>query len=148
MYEIEIRHRGLNKYRHIKGSDKYIVEQKAHMQQLAWNEMWEKKLLAEGKRVEKEEKNRSREENKELALSRTAEAQNEISEIKNILNHTLRVNDAINWEKLLDRSAFKIKNHLNQGLLNILENLLFQIRNSYQTSVFSIRFSRSANNLN
>lgn len=109
MYEIEIRHRGLNKYRHIKGSDKYIVEQKAHMQQLAWDEMWEKKLLAEGKRVEKEEKNRSREENKELALSRTAEAQNEISEIKNILNHTLRVNDAINWEKLLDRSAFKIK---------------------------------------
>lgn len=109
MYEIEIRHRGLNKYRHIKGSDKYIVEQKAHMQQLAWDEMWEKKLLAEGKRVEKEEKNRSREENKELALSRTTEAQNEISEIKNILNHTLRVNDAINWEKLLDRSAFKIK---------------------------------------
>ena len=86
MYEIEIRHRGLNKYRHIKGSDKYIVEQKAHMQQLAWDEMWEKKLLAEGKRVEKEEKNRSREENKELALSRTAEAKNEISEIKNILN--------------------------------------------------------------
>lgn len=109
MYEIEIRHRGLNKYRHIKGSDKYIVEQKAHMQQLAWDEMWEKKLLAEGKRVEKEEKNRSREENKELALSRTAEAKNEISEIKNILNHTLRVNDAINWEKLLDRSAFKIQ---------------------------------------
>jgi restriction system protein len=109
MYEIEVRHRGLNKYRHIKGSDKYIVEQKAHMQQLAWDEMWEKKLLAEEKRVEKEEKIRSREENKELALSRTAEAQNEISEIKNILNHTLRVNDAINWEKLLDRSAFKIK---------------------------------------
>lgn len=56
MYEIEIRHRGLNKYRHIKGSDKYIVEQKAHMQQLAWDEMWEKKLLAEGKRVEKRRK--------------------------------------------------------------------------------------------
>lgn len=28
---------------------------------------------------------------------------------QNILNHTLRVNDAINWEKLLDRSAFKIQ---------------------------------------
>ena len=29
MWEIEIRHNGLNKYRHIRGSDKYIVQQKA-----------------------------------------------------------------------------------------------------------------------
>ena len=56
MYEIEIRHRGLNKYRHIKGSDKYIVEQKARVQQQVWDEMWEKKLLAEDKRAKKEEK--------------------------------------------------------------------------------------------
>ena len=109
MYEIEIRHRGLNKYRHIKGSDKYIVEQKARVQQQVWDEMWEKKLLAEDKRAKKEEKNRSREENKELALSRTTEAQNEIFEIKNILNHTLGVNDAVDWERLLDRRNFNIK---------------------------------------
>ncbi len=118
MYEIEIRHRGLNKYRHIKGSDKYIVEQKAHMQQLAWDEMWEKKLLAEGKRVEKEEKNRSREENKELALSRTAEAKNEISEIKNILNHTLRVLITIEIQPALAIAAawepFEFQLWLNQ----------------------------------
>ncbi len=42
MWEIEVRHEGLNKYRHIKGTDKYIVRQKANAQQLVWDEMWEK----------------------------------------------------------------------------------------------------------
>ena len=52
MWEIEIRHEGLNKYRHIRGSDKYAVGQKAVAQQLAWDEMWErKKLLSRKKKI-------------------------------------------------------------------------------------------------
>jgi restriction system protein len=31
MYEIEIRHDGLNKYRVVKGNNSYVVEQKAEM---------------------------------------------------------------------------------------------------------------------
>ena len=52
MWEIEVRHAGLNKYRHIRGSDRYVVEQKAAAQKLAWDEMWQKKQTA----VSKEEK--------------------------------------------------------------------------------------------
>jgi restriction system protein len=54
MWEIEVRHEGLNKYRHIRGSDRHIVEQKADAQRFAWDEMWEKKQASEQKRMERE----------------------------------------------------------------------------------------------
>ena len=63
MYEIEVKHDGLNKYRLIKGSDYYVVQQKARYQQQQWDEMWEKRLEADRKKalreaaaMEKEEK--------------------------------------------------------------------------------------------
>ena len=37
MYEMEVRHSGLGKYRYIKGRDKYVVEQKARAQQIQWD---------------------------------------------------------------------------------------------------------------
>ena len=42
MWEIEVRHDGLGKYRHIRGSDKSVVEQKAAYQRLQWDMQWEK----------------------------------------------------------------------------------------------------------
>lgn len=99
MYEIEISHKGLNKYRHIKGWDKNIIEQKARTQQAVWDEMWEKRLTAEKKASSKEEK-------KELANTKTTDAKNSILEIKNILNNSLSINNEFNWSKLLDHSPF------------------------------------------
>jgi len=54
VWEVEVRHDGLNKYRHIRGSDRYIVEQKATAQRLTWNEMWDKKQVAEEKKRNRE----------------------------------------------------------------------------------------------
>ena len=42
MWEIEIRHEGLNKYRKIRGSDQAVVEEKAFMQQREWEDIWSK----------------------------------------------------------------------------------------------------------
>ena len=39
VYEAEVRHNGLNKYRHIRGTDRHVVEQKAAVQANAWEEM-------------------------------------------------------------------------------------------------------------
>lgn len=50
MHQIEISHEGLNKYKVIKGNDYYVVKQKAHVQKLAWEEQWRKKVEAEEKR--------------------------------------------------------------------------------------------------
>lgn len=106
IWEIEVRHEGLNKYRHIRGSDRYIVEQKASVQQLAWDEMWEKKQIAEQKKSDREAAIKSKEEKKELAITKTNEAQEAIIHLETILLHTLEVDDAIDWDSLLDNKKY------------------------------------------
>jgi restriction system protein len=109
MWEIEVRHTGLNKYRHIRGSDKYIVQQKAAAQEITWDEMWEKKQLAEQKRTDREAVIRNKEEKIELAITKTEEAQEEINRLETILLHTLKIDDAIDWDNLLDKKKYNIK---------------------------------------
>lgn len=43
VYEIEVSHKGLNKYRHIRGTNRHVVQQKAAMQKIEWDEKWKKK---------------------------------------------------------------------------------------------------------
>lgn len=109
MWEIEIRHDGLNKYRHIRGSDRHVVEQKAIAQQLVWDEMWEKKLEAEQKRREREEWHFNKERKKESAVIETQEAQEKIKELEALLQYTLNINDTIDWDSLLDKQVFPDK---------------------------------------
>ena len=106
IWEIEVRHKGLNKYRHIRGSDRSVVDSKARAQQHQWDEMWEKKLAAEEKKRDREAAITSKEENKELAIIETNEAQEAINRLEAILAHTLTVDDAIDWSDLLDNKQF------------------------------------------
>ncbi len=140
MWEIEVRHDRLGKYRHIRGSIKEVVEQKALYQKLQWDEQWQRKLEADRRIQEKErsahqkaaerervalgkdrlreqtalEKSRLKEEaqrykddRKQESLDCDTEAKAAIEALKNILNHTLKINDAIDWNQLKDRTAFK-----------------------------------------
>lgn len=106
MWEIEVRHEGLNKYRQIRGVDKFVVEQKAATQKLVWGEMWGKKQAAEQKKKERENIIRNKEEKKELAIAKTNEAQVDINRLETILLQTLDVDDAINWNCLLDERNY------------------------------------------
>ncbi len=135
MYQIGIRHDELNKYRLIKGNDRYVVEQKARAQLAQWDEMWERRVAAEERRARKEqnawerrvaaEERRARKEQnaaerraqkeklaadrerkKRLAADRTRDAQAAITASRHLLRDTLSVNDAIDWEKLKDDSQF------------------------------------------
>lgn len=106
MWEIEIRHEGLNKYRKIRGSDRYVVEHKAIAQQLSWDEMWRNRQAAEEKRQARESATKSKEEKKALADQRTCEAQDTIAVLEGVLLHTLHVDDAIAWDSLLDKKEF------------------------------------------
>lgn len=136
MWEIEVRHDELGKYRHIRGSDKYIVEQKAIYQKLQWNEQWQRKLEAEQRVQEKnmiakqkladrerlaqdkeqtaqekarlrEEAQRYKDDRKQEGLDRDSEVKTAIETLKNCLNHALKVNDAIDWNRLKDKTKFK-----------------------------------------
>jgi restriction system protein len=99
MYEVEIRHDGLHKYRLIKGNDPHVVEQKAHAQLAQWDEQWQRKQQVERQRQE-------RQDNKSWAEAKTADAQAAIARIEQVLSHALTVNSAVDWTLLKDNSPF------------------------------------------
>ena len=117
MWEIEVRHEGLHKYRHIRGTDKNVVEQKGCAQELEWAEVWERQQEAERKQRERDElwnkqmdkkqqADRIRIDNSQQALTRTAEAQALLDSLRKTLLHTLEVNDGVDWNKLKDNRPF------------------------------------------
>jgi restriction system protein len=106
MWSIEVKHPGLNKYRRITGSNRYVVEQKAHAQRATWDDMWRRHQEAESKRATRDAAARDKDSNKKMAADKTEAAEQEIDNLRNTLHHTLSIDDTIDWEYLLDRSAF------------------------------------------
>lgn len=115
IWEIEVRHEGLNKYRYIKGSDKYMVELKALDQRLVWDEMWEKRLEVESRKNAKLQILRSKQDQTESAKARTKDVEENISALANILSYTLKVNDAIVWEALFDKKPYAVEQPKKPG---------------------------------
>lgn len=92
MWQIEVRHDGLNKYRCIRGTDRHIVEQKAAAQRAAWDETWAKR--------------QGKEKNSDLAAEVTEDAQRAITQLQELLTNALPVSNGLDWESLLDRARF------------------------------------------
>lgn len=113
MYEIEVTHGGLNKYRHIRGSDKYIVEQKARMLKAQWDDEWFRKQEKEQQQHSKQQQNQqnlrekerllqAKEERRLDAEQRTQEAQASLQQLQETILHKLN----IDWEQLKDSSPY------------------------------------------
>jgi len=98
MWQIEVRHTGLNKYRLIRGNDQYVVEQKAEAQRAMWNEMWRKKVGREQRILNKQSK-------LEKAQEQTKEAVESIEELENILSNALKSDPTVKWDSLKDNST-------------------------------------------
>lgn len=98
-YFIEVRHNGLNKFRVIRGNDPSVLEQKAAMQMAVWEEIWRKKC-------DKEQHESNLEKNINGAKQRSEDAVQCIKDIENTLKYSLEKNDAIDWDKLKDKSRF------------------------------------------
>jgi Restriction endonuclease len=105
-YQVEVRHEGLHKYRLITGTDRYVVERKAEAQLRSWDEMWQKKQTVQEARTAKEMAIQEKEAKKSLAAERTAEAEENLSEIEQTLHSTLEINDRIEWDSLLNKKPF------------------------------------------
>jgi restriction system protein len=92
----------------VRGSDKEVVARIAYAQRLAWEEMW----LRKQERIAREDERRQRQTDREAGLTeateRTAHARSEVEALEGILNHTLAINDAVDWERLKDKSSFAI----------------------------------------
>ena len=108
MYEIEIRHDGLHKYRHIRGNNRQIVEQKAEAQIKAWAEMWEKKCKIEKVRSDRETAANWKEAKKALAITKTKEVEIALDDIENTLVDIIDRDCKLNWEELKDYSILRL----------------------------------------
>ena len=106
MWSTEVRHPGLNKYRRITGSNRYVVEQKARAQLATWNEMWRKKQEAEERRAAREAAARDKESKKAEAAARTEIAGSEVEKLRSTLASSLDSKHEIAWDTLLDHSEF------------------------------------------
>jgi restriction system protein len=106
MWQIQISHPGLNKYRVIRGTDRLIVEQKAQAQQFQWDAMWQRQQLRESQQKNREQTRHALEEQLQEARERTELAESELNELREILAKTLTKNDAVDWETLKDHREF------------------------------------------
>jgi len=109
MWQLEVRHDGLNKYRVIRGKDKGEVEEKARVQLVVWEGMWQRKLAAERKALEREQKALDKETKLQLADERTREALEALTEIENILKSSLDAGELFDWESLKEHFEFPEK---------------------------------------
>src|SRR5262245_26971921 len=106
MFQIEISHPGLKRYRLIKGSSVAEVENKARAQLHAWNETFGRKLEAEERRYFRERDALLKGQQVQLALEWTREAECAIAEAQAILASALRDRRLFDWESLKERTSF------------------------------------------
>ena len=104
-WQIEVDHDGLKKYRLIKGSSRFEVEQKAKDQMNIWDETWQKKITAEKKKIEKITQERIIKEKIVKAEELTKSSQEQISKYENFLTNHLDL-VPIKWGDGKDFSKF------------------------------------------
>lgn len=96
-WEIDVTHPKLGKSRHIRGTDRDDVEQKARLQLLAWNNQWERQLDTNNKRTIKEIQKKADEAAREIVVARSAEAQDRISILSTLLQRAVTVDADKVW---------------------------------------------------
>jgi len=98
-YTVEMFHKGLNEHKVISAPDMGILQNKANLQAQKWDETWG---LLEEKRISNEMKEASIEQ----AALLTEEAENAVTNIEDLLIHTLGIDDTVDWEKLKRTDEF------------------------------------------
>jgi restriction system protein len=94
-YQVDLYHSGLDEHKHLSASEHNALLGKIHNQAMTWQTKWEKELQKQQWQSKGD-----------LAKDRTAKAQEKIQQIEKILEHTLSMNDAIDWETLKQKEDF------------------------------------------
>lgn len=116
VYQIAVRHPGLNTYRVISGSDWYTVNMKARVQYEQWEQEWrrlqadEMRRRAQADAVDRERRRADRARTHRMCIAWAAEqsaaADRALADTRATLARALAVDDALDWNALLDRSEF------------------------------------------
>jgi restriction system protein len=116
-YKIDLYHSGLDEHKHLSASEHSALLGKVHNQKLIWHEKWAKEVEA-----------RKRQTREFGAMERTQKAQEKIAKVENILAHTLKINDEINWETLKQKDSYV-------GIIQASPYIKYNRKNGYPESV-------------
>lgn len=98
-YSVEIYHKGLHTHQLVRGPDAQVVQAKVRLQTAKWDELWAKKAAIERQTTMAHQA-------KEVAASRTAEAQRVLQALREVLSSSLSDSVGVDWEALKDRTRF------------------------------------------
>lgn len=96
-YYIDIKHDGLKKYRRVTGRDKVEVAAKVAAQRAQWEATWQKQQ-------DRENLARSKEQKRDLAMTRSKEAEQILSDFETLLAAAAKSSSKIKWDSLLDKT--------------------------------------------
>jgi len=102
-YYLDIEHKGLAKFKRIRGNDQFVIRRRAEEQLRMWDSQWQRKQELDEARRLRLRVGSDRIQKKSLAQEQTEDAQFAIDELRNILSRTLN-SDAMTWDSLYDRS--------------------------------------------
>lgn len=105
-FAVVVKHQGLGLVQEVKGADPNIVWQKAQGKARQWDERWAKKVAKEEAQRERAARAADKEAKKQDAEERTAEAQSAWVALSAVLQHTLDIDDTVDWDTLKDREPF------------------------------------------
>ena len=106
MWQIEIKHAGLHKYRVIKGETREIMQLRAQMQLHSWDEQWERVQATQRRRQAQLKAAYNKETKKHLAAERTGEAQKALDALDHLLTSVLEEDHAVDLSLLVDNSEY------------------------------------------
>jgi restriction system protein len=109
MWECEIRHDALNKFRVVKGHTREIMRLRAEMQMRTWNEQWLRTQSTQTKRQKQLQAAYDKGTKKNLAAERTREAKKALEALDTLLADALEEDHAIDWKTLIDESDYPVK---------------------------------------
>jgi len=98
-YSCEMYHKGLKEHKIISAPEIDMLENKVNLQAAKWLEKWKK--LETRKNIAEE-----KEANIEEATRKTEQCTRDITQIENILMHTLSIDDAVDWDSLKKKNTF------------------------------------------
>jgi restriction system protein len=99
-YFTRVRHLGLKEHKFLKAYDEWVLEEKIERQVERFNAKWEK---VKGKL----QSDYYKQSNILEAEEKTKEAEEQIKQLETLLEETINVNDAVNWEELKNHRPFK-----------------------------------------
>ncbi len=106
MWQCEIRHDGLHKYRVVKGQTREVMQLRADMQVRSWNDQWERAKATHKRRQSQLKAVYDKETKKNLAAERSREAQKSLDTLQRLLTDSLEEDHAIDFQPLIDDAEF------------------------------------------